>query len=221
MMRGSHSCPSGTHCNYEVLLLTFLYFVKELTTICSDNNMKSTVLPLSDYKTEVIRRRALQSLNVPINYGQPGSGHVRPPALSQWPPAPHRRNMEKESPDGSCSSLDGWVNKNEEISPTERHTEFINIQICAAADGSACTHKLVITLQTTKHSCVFNQTPTCTEYFSGSHKGQLTSHQKNGGIVVMATPVCAPRRLNDTNKNRDMSCHDVTLWGRCILQTVK
>lgn len=56
------SCPSGTHCNHAVLLFKFFWFVKELAPICSDNTMKSTVLPLSDYKTLVNKRKGFYGL---------------------------------------------------------------------------------------------------------------------------------------------------------------
>lgn len=62
------SCPSGTHCNDVFFLFKIFWFVKELAHICSDNNMKNAILPLSDYKTWVNKRKGLlRSLDVPIN----------------------------------------------------------------------------------------------------------------------------------------------------------
>lgn len=69
-----------THCNHAVLLLKFFWLVKKLPPICSDNNMKHIVLPLSGYKTRVNKRKSL-SLDVPINYWMNDSNLVRPTAL--------------------------------------------------------------------------------------------------------------------------------------------
>lgn len=113
-----------------------------------------------------------------------------------------------------------WVNKNKDIPPTKQHAGFIKAQIH--------THRCSIHTQTLTNETSFpSQTAnsqtfihiqsdahfhTLLSCFSESFKGQLMSQQK-WGLLSRQPLFCAPRRLNDTNKNKD---GDVLSWCHTV-----